>query len=91
MIPRIRNVIIPQLMILVPSYVFFETTLTFLGVSDPSLPTLGKLLFYIFTNGGVQMPAYMILETVFVFLLISIGFVFIGYGLEQSYNDKVGV
>jgi peptide/nickel transport system permease protein len=91
MIPRIRNVIIPQLMILVPSYVFFEATLTFLGVSDPSLPTLGKLLFYIFTNGGIQMPAYMILETVFVFLLISVGFVFIGYGLEQSYNDKVGM
>jgi len=37
------------------------------------------------------MPAYMILETVFVFLLISVGFVFIGYGLEQSYNDKVGM
>ncbi len=91
MIPRIRNVIIPQLMILVPSYVFFEATLTFLGVSDPSLPTLGKLLFYIFTNGGIQMPTYMILETVFVFLLISVGFVFIGYGLEQSYNDKVGM
>jgi peptide/nickel transport system permease protein len=91
MIPRIRNVFIPQLVILVPSYIFFETTLTFLGVSDPSLPTLGKLLYSIMKTGIFTTPIYISIEAVVVLLLISIGFVFLGYGLERSYNDITGI
>jgi peptide/nickel transport system permease protein len=91
MIPRIRNVIIPQLMILIPGYVFLETTLTFLGVSDPRLPTLGKLLYTIFSTGIFRTPLFMTLEMIVVFMMISIGFIFIGYGLEESYNDKTGI
>jgi peptide/nickel transport system permease protein len=91
MIPRIRNVFIPQIIILVPSYIFFETTLTFLGVSDPVLPTLGKLLYSIVDRGIFNLPAYIPIEASTMLLLISIGFVLLGFGLEKSYNDKAGI
>jgi peptide/nickel transport system permease protein len=42
MIPQVRSVMIPQFIILVPGFVFYEATLAFLGVSDPVLPTLAS-------------------------------------------------
>lgn len=91
MIPRIRNVFIPQLVILVPSYIFFETTLTFLGVSDPFLPTLGKLLYMIMKTGIFNLPAYIWIEAAAMLVLISIGFALFGFGLERSYGDKARI
>jgi peptide/nickel transport system permease protein len=42
MLPHIFPVLIPQLVILVPSYVFLEATLAYLNMSDVLLPTWGK-------------------------------------------------
>ena len=36
--------LIPQVVVLIPGYVFLETTLAYLNMSDPYLPTWGKLL-----------------------------------------------
>lgn len=91
MIPRIRHVLIPQLIILVPSYIFFETTLTFLGVSDPFLPTLGKLLYTIMKEGIFNLPGYIWIEAVVMLLLISIGFTLFGFGLERAYNNEADI
>ncbi|HVN53730.1 MAG TPA: ABC transporter permease subunit [Anaerolineaceae bacterium] len=91
MVPRIRNVIIPQLIILIPTYIFFEATLTFLGVSDPVLPTLGKLLYMIANGGLTVMPMYIMVEAAVVLVLISIGFALFGFALERMFNERLGV
>ncbi len=91
MIPRIRHVLIPQLIILIPSYVFFESTLAFLGVSDPVAPTLGKLLVTTMQYGIFNKPAYLTLEPFALLLLITLGFAFLGFGLENYLNDKLGI
>ena len=41
MVPRIIPFIIPQLVILVPTFVFLEASLAVLGLGDPTLPTWG--------------------------------------------------
>jgi peptide/nickel transport system permease protein len=91
MIPRIRHVLIPQLIILVPGYVFFESTLAFLGVSDPNAPTLGKLLATTMQFGIFNKPAYLTVEPFALLLLITLGFAFLGFGLEEYFNQKLGI
>lgn len=91
MIPRIRSVLIPQLIILVPGYVFFESTLSYLGVSDPFTPTLGKLLTTTLGNGIFREPAYLTLEPFGLLLLICLGFAFFGFALERYFNEKLGI
>ena len=91
LIPRIRSVLIPQLIILIPGYVFFESTLAFLGVSDPLTPTLGKLLVSTLESGVFVKPAYLTLEPFGMLLLITLGFALLGFGLERLYNEKLGI
>ena len=91
MIPRVQNVLIPQLIVLVPSYIFFEATLSFLGVSDPFLPTLGKQLVVAMQAGMTGQPAYLLLEPVGMLLLIAVGFPLFGFALERLFNKKLGI
>ena len=91
MIPRVQNVLIPQLIVLVPSYIFFEATLSFLGVSDPFLPTLGKQLVAALQAGMTGQPAYLLLEPVAMLFLIAVGFPLFGFALERLFNKKLGI
>lgn len=52
LVPRIGALLIPQLVISIPSYVFLEARLAFLEVSDPVLPTWGKLIVDALTYGA---------------------------------------
>jgi peptide/nickel transport system permease protein len=45
LVPRLLPMLIPQLVILIPGYVFFEATLAYLNVYDPYLPTWGKVIY----------------------------------------------
>ncbi len=90
LIPRVWIILIPQLIILIPSYIFFEATLAFLGVSDPFLPTLGKLLVTTVDAGIFNRPLYLTLEPAVMLVLLSIGFALLGFGLERIMNEKMG-
>ncbi|HVP22240.1 MAG TPA: ABC transporter permease subunit [Anaerolineaceae bacterium] len=91
LVPRVRSVLIPQLVILVPSYIFFESTLSFLGVSDPFLPTLGKLLVSTLQGSLAGRPFFQLLEPVGMLTLIALSFALPGFALERLYNEKLGV
>ncbi len=90
LVPRIRTVLIPQLVILVPSYIFYEATLSFLGVSDPFLPTLGKLLVSTIQGSMYKQPLYLFMEPVVMLVLIGLGFALFGFALERFYHERAG-
>ena len=90
LIPRIRTVMLPQLAILVPGYIFYEATLAFLGVSDPQLPTLGKMLFETMKSGLFVQPIYLLLEPVAALLFIGLGFAMFGVSLERLFSERMG-
>ena len=90
LIPRIRTVMLPQLAILVPGYIFYEATLAFLGVSDPQLPTLGKMLFETMKSGLFVQPLYLLIEPVAALLFIGLGFAMFGVSLERLYSERMG-
>jgi peptide/nickel transport system permease protein len=53
MIPRVVTMLIPQLVVLVPTFVFFEASLAVLGLGDPVLPTWGKVINDAYNNGAL--------------------------------------
>ena len=84
LLPKVRSVLIPQLIILVPGYIFFESTLSFLGVSDPTLPTLGNQLVSSLKANLAGRPIHLLLESIVMLILIALGF-----ALERLFNESI--
>jgi len=91
LVPRILPVLVPQMVLTIPSYVFLEATLAFLNMSDPRLPTWGKLIQAGMANGGLDGPIHTIALPVAALLLTSIGFLLVGHSLERVLNPRLRV
>jgi peptide/nickel transport system permease protein len=89
MLPRIIPVLVPQLVTLIPGYVFLEATLAYLNMSDPLLPTWGKMIQEGLANGALSGYYYWVLEPVTILLLTSFGFLMFGFTLERILNPRL--
>ena len=89
LIPRVISVVVPKVVILVPSYVFLEASLAFLGISDPVLPTWGKLIVDGLERGFHSENYHLILEPLGCLMLVGFAFVMLGISLERVLNLKV--
>jgi peptide/nickel transport system permease protein len=89
LVPRIIPLLIPQLVIMVPSYVFFEATLAYLNVSDPILPTWGKVVYDALTRGAFQGYYYWVLEPVALMILTGLAFAVVGFALDSILNPRL--
>jgi peptide/nickel transport system permease protein len=87
--PRIFPILIPQLVVLVPTYVFFEATLAFLGVSDPNLPTWGKVIYDAFTRGAWAGYTYWVMEPTVLIILTGLSFAMVGFALDRILNPRL--
>lgn len=89
LIPRIVPVLVPQLVILVPGYVFLEATLAFMGVSDPVLPTWGKLMVVGLSRGIYTGDYHLVLWPLGLLLLVGFAFVLLGLSLERVFQPRL--
>jgi len=89
LIPRVAPVMIPQLIILVPSYVYLESALAFLGLSDPELPTWGKLVQIAFSSPMTGESFHLILQPALILLVTGLAFALVGYALERILNPQL--
>ncbi|NJD59690.1 MAG: hypothetical protein C3F13_05920 [Anaerolineales bacterium] len=89
LVPRILPLLIPQLVILVPSYVFFEATLAYLNISDPKLPTWGKVIYDALTRGAFHGYYYWVLEPVALIIITGLAFAVVGFALDSILNPKL--
>ena len=87
--PRILPVLIPQMVIMVPGYVFIEATLAYLGVSDPYLPTWGKMIFDALNVTSFQQDYYWIMQPITLLLLTGLAFAMLGYTLDRVLNPRL--
>ncbi len=87
--PRIAPVLVPQLVMLVPTFVFLEVTLAYLKMSDPVLPTLGKVLQEGLENGGLNGAYHWVLEPAGILLAIGFAFLMVGFSLERILNPRL--
>ncbi|MEJ2211215.1 MAG: ABC transporter permease [Anaerolineae bacterium] len=89
LVPRIGAVLIPQLVILVPAYVFLEATLALLGVSDPMLPTWGKLVVDALNHSLHTGDYHLVLIPIAALLLTGFGFALVGISLERILDPRL--
>jgi peptide/nickel transport system permease protein len=91
MVPYIMPVLVPQIVIMIPVFVFIESTLAFLGVYDPYIPTWGKVISDALISGDWQRHTYWFLEPVVLLMLTALAFSLFGMGLERVLNPKLQI
>jgi peptide/nickel transport system permease protein len=89
LVPRILPLMIPQIVLLVPTYVFLEATLAFMGVSDLLLPTWGRIMLEALVNGALEGHYYWALEPAVLLVITSAGFALLGFALDKVLNPRL--
>jgi peptide/nickel transport system permease protein len=90
LVPRMIPLLIPQLVILIPSYVFLEASLAVLGLGDPVLPTWGKVINDAQSNGALyQGLYYWVLEPAVLLMITGLAFALLGFALDRIFNPKL--
>ncbi len=89
LIPRIMPILVPKLIVLVPTFVFLEATLAFLGVSDPALPTWGKLIVDALSSEIHRGAYHTALEPLGLLLLVGFAFAMVGLALEKIFEPRL--
>ena len=90
MIPRLIPLLIPQFIVLIPSYVFLEASLAVLGLGDPTLPTWGKLIDNSYSNGALfQGLYYWVLEPSALLMITGLAFSVVGYAMDRVFNPRL--
>jgi len=90
LIPRIAPTLLPEFVLIIPTFVFLEATLAVLGLGDPVLPTWGKVLDSAFVNGAlIKGYYYWFLEPAVLLMLLGVGFSLIGYSLDRIFNPRL--
>lgn len=90
LIPRVVPMLIPQLVILIPTFVFLEASLAVLGLGDPVLPTWGKVINDARNEGApYQALYYWILEPSLLLMLTGLAFAMLGFSLDRIFNPRL--
>jgi peptide/nickel transport system permease protein len=90
LIPRIVPMLVPNLVLTVPTFVFLEATLAVLGLGDPVLPTWGKVIYDATDNAAIYNGFYYwMLEPAVLLILTGLGFAFVGFSLDRIFNPRL--
>lgn len=90
LIPRIAPVLLPQMVVLVPYYVFLEAGIAFLGLSDPLMPTWGKLINEAHTQSALLNGHYhWILQPAVLLMVTALAFALVGFALDRVFNPRL--
>lgn len=89
LIPRIFPLMIPQVVMLIPGYVFLEATLAIFKVSTPYTPTWGRIIYDAVTNGAMHGNYFWLIEPIALLLLTSLAFAMLGFTLDRILNPRL--
>jgi peptide/nickel transport system permease protein len=90
LVPRIVPLLIPDLVVLIPAFVFLEASLAVLGLGDPVLPTWGKIIQDAQANGAMYKGMYYwVLEPAILLMLTGLAFAMLGFALDRVFNPRL--
>ena len=88
LVPRIIPTMVPQLVILIPSFVFLEVTLGLFNINT-GYPTWGTIIYQAISEGALYSNQYRILEPLALVLLTGMSFSLFGFSLERILNPRL--
>jgi peptide/nickel transport system permease protein len=91
-LPNVMNLIVANTVLVFAGAVFTETTLSFIGLGDPFLPSWGQLLYSAEAAGAPGLGAWWyIAPPATCVVLVILGFTLVGNALDDILNPKAGV
>ncbi len=88
MVPRILPVLIPQLVTLIPGFIFLEATLGMFNVKS-TMPTWGKVIYEALSQGASWGSQFWVLEPIALLLLTGFAFSLMGFALDRVLNPRL--
>lgn len=90
LLPRALPILLPQFVMVIPTFVFLEASLAVLGLGDPQLATWGKMINDAQQNSALYMGQYywMVLPSLLL-MLIGLGFALVGFTLDRVFNPRL--
>jgi peptide/nickel transport system permease protein len=88
LVPRILPILVPQLVGLIPSYVFLEATLGIFNVRS-DYPTWGRIIYEALRNGANFGSSFWVIEPLSLLLLTGLAFAMLGFALERILNPRL--
>jgi len=90
LLPRIIPMLIPQMVVLIPTFVFIEASLAVLGLGDPTVPTWGKIINDARSSGALyQGLYYWVLEPSLLLMITGLAFALLGFALDRVFNPRL--
>ena len=83
LVPRIIPVLIPQVVMLIPNFIFLEATLAIFNVFDPRYPTWGRILYSALRYGALYGSEFWVLQPIALMLATGLSFVLISFALNR--------
>jgi peptide/nickel transport system permease protein len=89
-LPLVMPILVVQAVLVVSSAVLAESTLSFLGLGDPTALSWGQMLNYAFGRGAMSTGAWWALVVPgFGIVWVVLGLTLLGQGLEQVLNPRL--
>lgn len=90
-LPNVMNLIVANTVLVFAGAIFTETTLSFIGLGDPFLPSWGQLLYSAESAGAPGLGAWWyIAPPATCVVLVILGFTLVGNALDDILNPKSG-
>lgn len=90
MIPKIMPLLIPQLIYLIPTYIFLEATLGMFNIRM-IYPTWGRIIYEALNSGLVYGSRFWVLQPLTLVFLTGLAFSMVGFALDKILNPKLNV
>jgi len=88
--PLVLPLLVANSVLVISLAILEESTLSFLGLSDPTTISWGQMLNFAFTRGGVSAGAWWALLVPGLGIVwVVLGLTLLGHGLEQIFNPRL--
>jgi peptide/nickel transport system permease protein len=89
-LPNVFPIIFANTVLIASTAILSETTLSFLGLGDPSHSSWGMMLHYAFEGGAVNSGAYwFVLPPGICVVAVVLAFTLLGYAFDEILNPKL--
>ncbi len=89
-LPLVLPLMVANTVLVISLAILEESTLSFLGLSDPTVVSWGQMLNYAFTRGAMSAGAWWVLVPPgFGIVWVVLGCTLLGHGMEQILNPRL--